>query len=299
MADERPGNAQLARVDGKAGPLVKAGGVDIELPRRVPRYGGRTSWRIINLSASGLIATACLALGSPFLLPMALAPFLLNIPAVMQWRRMLDEVRSLVHLADSGRLDEAVAEQERLLEATQWPLGRVLHLINLGHYEHRRGNSDRALAILSQAHTIDGLPGPLRHLIADSLAATYASIGEKDAARAWLDATAPSLTPAPRAYALAVLGEHDKVANLRWPSFQREQERFLGHERRVFHLVRAFSLAQLGRDKHVVADVLRRARSSFPSEFDYLTRGFPPLRTFLAASEQRKIVEPVLRPAWS
>lgn len=287
----------LTRRDAPPGPLAASDRTVEDLIA----YGNANARRLAPGSAAVTALYVALIVGMVWLLQLpagavaavlaaAVAAVFVGVFGWHAWglKRLVRQSDELNLLAERGELEAAAAAQARIAASARNAFWRKLAAHDLGYYELRRGNLERALQLLSATwrEAPDDRGG--RHLRAAAgrnLSTAYLALGDVDAATAWLpDPAGPDLyTPEAAAAVHARRGEWERVLELTWPDVQsRLEERALRHARRCFHLMRAYALEQRGgAAASALADELEAARPAYAREYDYLTGQWPELRAFV------------------
>lgn len=193
-------------------------------------------------------------------------------------RRLMPEV-------EVGRIDDVVAWHERNLSRTRGGVPRLMFAHDLGYYELRRGNLDRALVIHSTTfRAIQKNALVDKRIVAlnrDNLAVNYAARGDLESARAWLvDPSAKHvIQPAAAALVYARAGEWDRVLALEWPELKPQLEKAMRHGKRIYSAMRALAKSSTGQTD--IADDLEVGRLAYVGELDYLASDWPELRNII------------------
>jgi hypothetical protein len=266
------------------GPLAD---FDPEIEALLAKPGSKTTVRLVLLWIVVFVAAGALQVSTRTFIVIVAAVFATIIASfLIRHFIMIANARRLGREVEHGRLGDAVAWHERAIPKAQRGLPRVMLAHDLGYYELRRGNLERALAIHSTTYmAVQDLPLRDKRVVAlnqHNLAINYAARGDIDAALAWLPdpASKHSLVPTAAVVVYARRGEWDRVLALEWPELQPRLEQAMRHAKRIYAAVRAMASLAQGNDD--IEGDLEVARLAYDGELDYLATDWPELREIIA-----------------
>ncbi|MBE7465268.1 MAG: hypothetical protein HS116_17455 [Planctomycetes bacterium] len=248
--------------------------------------GGTWSWG----AAAGVLVGACYVLAG--------ALWFVNERYSVGSATWLERHNAAVGLLNAGRIEEALAELQRLEpESQKHPLGHATCLANLSAGYLRKGDPDRAMELAFAGHEL--LPGKPKNeqqkqvaaLLRTRLAHLHALLNVPESAHAWRERAAEAVTPNNR----HMLFETDIVLKLRAgqdaAALEQLAQDWTGAETQLYvaqlkplRVLWAFALSRQApgaeRDARI-ADLLAGARPMRAGELAYMGARWPEFEAFL------------------
>lgn len=263
----------------------------------------RIERRITNAVRSSALSWLPVAILAPIafmaeVVPAAIGILVIVGLSVREFRRARADVLPHLELADSGNIEEAtlqvaeMAKRERDWRRKSFLIGILAHL------ELRAGNRGNAEALARESIRHSQARQPvLERTLAANLAMILSLCGDQEEALSLLpDAPAPDpVTDTSRLVIWGRSGRWQEVADYKY--MRMPQMQGLRHNNRVVALMKAMAFSETQGGALKLQRYLDDARPRLEGEFEYLSRDWPELATFIDEHAELKALRSILQRA--